>query len=188
MKEVFLDSCYGLTLIVPSPDACLLKEDLCLPVVPLTLLCDSLADSWVVAVTTHFHMPYHLAQSSLHPMPVWVCSQNAAPSQTTGSTTWHFWEISPASRSQRRPVHRAEEFCTSQSASPEVLGSSDTLLYLGSFSGLKKGIITLLSGLWGWDFLLAPHLVPPSMTSWRMTEPCANEIWRKGSASSSLLK
>lgn len=45
MKEVFLESCYGLTVIVPSLDACLLKEDLCLPVVPLTLLSDSLADS-----------------------------------------------------------------------------------------------------------------------------------------------
>lgn len=45
MKEVFLKSCYGLTVIVPSLDACLLKEGLCLPVVPLTLLSDSLADS-----------------------------------------------------------------------------------------------------------------------------------------------
>lgn len=45
MKEVFLESCYGLTVIVPSPDTCLLKEDLCLPVVALTLLSDSLADS-----------------------------------------------------------------------------------------------------------------------------------------------
>lgn len=84
MKEVFLESCYGLTVVVPSLDACLLKEDLCLPV-PLTLLSDSLADSWVVVVTTQllsfFHMPCHLAQSSLHPMPVWECSQNAAPSE-----------------------------------------------------------------------------------------------------------
>lgn len=45
MKIVFLESCYGLTVIVSSPDVCLLKEDLCLPVVPLTLLSDSLADS-----------------------------------------------------------------------------------------------------------------------------------------------
>lgn len=45
MKEVLLESCYGLTVIAPRLDACLLKEDLCLPVVPLTLLSDSLADS-----------------------------------------------------------------------------------------------------------------------------------------------
>lgn len=45
MKEVFLESCYGLAVIVPSLDVCLLNEDLCLPVVPLTLLSDSLADS-----------------------------------------------------------------------------------------------------------------------------------------------
>lgn len=194
MKKVFLESCYGLTVIVSSPDACLLEEDLCLPVVPLTLLSDSLADSWVVAVTTQllsfFHMPYHLAQSSLHPMPVWECSQNTAPSEGFAPKPQDLLPGILVKLALLLEI-RGEQLTGSRNFaqhSPEVLGSSDTLLCLGSLLGLKKGITTLLSGLRGWGFLMAPHLVPPSMTSQRMTEPCAHEIWRKGSASSFLLQ
>lgn len=38
MKKVFLENWYRLTVNLPSPDAHLLQEDLCLPVVPLTSL------------------------------------------------------------------------------------------------------------------------------------------------------
>lgn len=153
MKEVFLESCYGLTVIVPSPDTCLLKEDLCLPVVALTLLSDSLADSWVVAVTTQlfsfFHMPYHLAQRSLQPLPVWECSQNTVPSKGFPPKPQDLLPGISEKLALLLEV-RGDQFTGLRNfaqPSPEVLGNSDTLLCLGSFSGLKKGIITLLSGL-----------------------------------------
>lgn len=152
MKEVFLESCYRLTVIVPSPDACLLKEDLCLPVDPVTLLSDSLADSWVVVMTTQlfsfFHMPYHLAQSSLQLMPVWECSQNAAPSKGFPPKPQDLLPDISEKLALLLEV-RGDQFTGLRNfaqPSPEVLGSSDTLLCLGSFSGLKKGITTLLSG------------------------------------------
>lgn len=84
VKKVFLESrCRQTVNILSSPDACWLREDLCLPVVPLTSLSDSLADSWGAAVTlrllSFFHMPHHLAQSAPHPSLVSERSQKAAP-------------------------------------------------------------------------------------------------------------
>lgn len=139
MKKVFLENWYRLTVNLSSPDACLLKEDLCLPVVPLASLSDSLADSWDAVVTmrllSFFHMPHHLAQSSLHLSPVSERSQKVAPS-----------EDFPPKRAFRRDLALLLEVRDQLAGlrsfaqrNPEVLGSSDTLLCLGSFPGSKKG-------------------------------------------------
>lgn len=139
MKKVFLENWYRLTVNVSSPDACLLKEDLCLPVVPLASPSDSLADSWDVVVTmrllSFFHMPHHLAQSSLHLSPVSERSQKVAPSEDL-----------PPKLAFRRDLALLLEVGDQLAGlrsfaqhNPEVLGSNDTLLCLGSFPGSKKG-------------------------------------------------
>lgn len=101
VKKVFLESrCRQPVNILSSPDVCWLREDLCLPVAPLTSLSDSLADSWGAAVTlrllSFFHMPHHLAQRPPHP--------------SLGEMS--FRELSPApTRWRRRPARRGEELC-----------------------------------------------------------------------------
>lgn len=96
-----------------------------------------------------FHMPYHLAQSSLQLMPVYECSQNAAPSKGFPPKPQDLLPDISEKLALLLEV-RGDQFAGLRNfaqPSPEVLGSSDTLLCLGSFSGLKKGITTLLSGL-----------------------------------------
>lgn len=101
VKKVFLESrCRQPVNILSSPDACWLREDLCLPVAPLTSLSDSLADSRGAAVTlrllSFFHMPHHLAQRP--------------PRPSLGERS--FRELSPApARRRRRPARRGEELC-----------------------------------------------------------------------------
>lgn len=145
MKKVFLEHWCRLTVNLSSPDACLLKEDLCLPVVALTSLSDSLADSWDAVVTTRllsfFHVPHHLAQSSLHPSPVWERSQKVAPSE--GFPPKPLWLLPGISERLALLLEvRGDQLAGLRifaQHKPEVLGSSDTLLCLGSFPGSKKG-------------------------------------------------
>lgn len=195
MKKVFPENWYRLAVNVCRPDVCLWKEDLCLPVVPLTSLCDSLADSCDMVVTVHFlsfvHMAHDLAQSSLHLSPVSEHSQKAVLSkgflhQPQGllpgisERLTLFLEV----RGEKLPELKSFEQWTLR-----FWAAVTPCCVLEAFLDWRreKEIMTVLSRFWGLDSLMAPHLVTLSMTSWRTTEWCAHKIWRRGSASHPLL-
>lgn len=120
VKKVFLEIwCRQTVNIVFSPDVCWLRKDLCLPLVPLTSLSDSLSDSWDASVTlwllSFFHTSHHLDHSTLYPSLISEYSHKVAPSERFPLELQGLLSISEISctpTSQRRLLHRDEKFCT----------------------------------------------------------------------------
>lgn len=109
-----------------------------------------------------FHMPHHLAQSSLHPSPVSEHSQKVDPSEGFPSK---LQDLIPGI-SERLALLlqvRGDQVAGLRSfaqCNPEVLGSNDTLLCLGSFPGSKKGEMDRNCPIWTLGMGL-PHCPPP---------------------------
>lgn len=114
-----------------------------------------------------FHMPHHLGQSSLHPSLVSEHSQKVAPPEGFPPKPQGLMLLPGIlERSALLLEVRGDQLSELKSfaqRSPEVLGSGDTLLRLGSFPGSKKGERDRNCPMWALGMGL-PHGPPPCAT------------------------
>lgn len=164
MKKVFLEIwCRQTVNIVFSPDVCWLRKDLCLPLVPLTSLSDSLSDSWDATVTlwllSFFHVSHHLAHSTLYPGLVSEHSHKVAPSECFPPKLQGLLGISERLASLLQV--RGDCFTGMRSSAQrntEISDSGDTSLCLGILPGSnrKKEIMMIPSTPLEWGLFASP--------------------------------